>query len=115
MKIHSLSIAILVTGLLSPVAHTADYPGPLQVSFRTTDCNGATGLANVPVDRVGRIQPHDCPNGRKLKQLLTRGTGMSEAYLLAEEDAVKLEGQIQRIMDSRQKALEQSRPVIINR
>lgn len=113
MRTQSLFVFVLAAGLPLAAAHAADYPGPQQVTFRTMDCNGATGLGNVPVDRVSRIQPYDCPNGRKLKQLLTRGASMNEAYTLAEEDAAKLEGQIERVMESRRKALEQSKPVII--
>lgn len=85
----------------------------LKVTFRTTDCNGTTGLASVNVDHIARTQPYDCPNGRKLKQVLTRSPGLNEAYTMAEDEAPKLEAQIQRAMDARQKALENNKGIII--
>ena len=87
----------------------------LKVTFRTTDCSGATGLASVNVDHITRTQPYDCPNGRKLKQVLTRSPGVNEAYTIAEDEAPKLEAQIQRAMDARQKALENNKGIIIQR
>jgi len=41
--------------------------------------------------------------------------GANEVFTISEDEAVKVEAQIQRIMDARQKALEQTKPVIINR
>lgn len=87
----------------------------LKVTFRATDCSGATGLASVNVDHIARTQPYDCPNGRKLKQVLTRSPGLNEAYTIAEDEAPKLEAQIQRVMDARQKALETNKGIIIQR
>lgn len=87
----------------------------LKVTFRTTDCSGATGLASVNVDHIARTQPYDCPNGRKLKQVLTRSPGVNEAYTIAEDEAPRLQAQIQRAMDARQKALETNKGIIIQR
>jgi len=109
-------LAVILLALAQPVAFAADFPGVLKVTFRTSDCSGASGLASVNVDHISRIQPYDCPNGRKLKQVLTRTPGSAnEVFTVTAEEAVKLEAQIQRIMDARQKALEQTQPVIINR
>lgn len=92
----------------------AGIVGPIKVTFQTTDCNGATGMANVNADAVSRVQPYACPNGKALKQVLTRaGSGTGEAFLITAEESVKLQAQIQRVMDARQKALEQQRPIII--
>jgi len=110
-------LPLLLAALLLPsVAAAADFPGPLKVTFRTLDCTGATGLASVNVDHITRIQPYDCSNGRRLKQVLVRAaSGVNEAYTLGEDEAPKLEAQIERLMGSRQKALEQTRPVVIDR
>ena len=120
---HSGSAALSLTRSLSlaaalclTVAFAADFPGTLKVSFRTSDCDGASGLGSVNVDHITRVQPTGCANGRKLKQVLTRTpNGANEVFTITEDEAVKLEAQIQRIMDARQKALEQTKPVIINR
>jgi len=115
MRIRAISTAILL-GIALPVAFAADYPGALKVTFRTSDCAGATGLGSVDADHVTRIQSYDCPNGRKLKQVLTHTPGgTNEVFTVTDEEALKLEAQIQRVMDARQKALEQTKPVIINR
>lgn len=105
----------LLLSLLPLSASQAMGTEILKVSFRTTDCNGATGLASVNVDHIARTQPYDCPNGRKLKQVLTRSPGLNEAYTMAEDEAPKLEAQIQRAMDARQKALETNKGIIIQR
>jgi len=105
-----------LAALIVTTVAAADFPGPLKATFRTVDCSGATGMASVDVDHIHRIQPYDCPNGRKLKQVLVRRPGgTNEAYTISEEEAPRLEAQIERLMGSRQKALEQSRPVVIDR
>ena len=105
---------LLALALAAASANAADFPGILKVSFQTTDCSGATGLANVNVDHIGRIQPYDCPNGRKLQQVLTRSpTGIGEAFLISPEESARLQARIQQIMDARQKALEQQKPIVI--
>jgi hypothetical protein len=110
------AFAALLFALNLPVAFAADYPGTLKVTFRTSDCAGASGLGSVNVDHITRIQPSDCANGRKLKQVLTRTPdGVNEVFTISEDEALKLEAQIQRIMDARQKALEQTKPIVIQR
>jgi hypothetical protein len=115
MQTRVIRVAFLLAIAL-PVAFAADFPGALNVTFRTSDCAGATGLGSVNVDHITRIQPSDCPNGRKLKQVLTRTpSGTNEAFTITDDEALKLEAQIQRIMDARQKSLGQTKPIIINR
>jgi len=115
MQIRVISAAFLFTIAL-PVALAADFPGALKVTFRTSDCAGAAGLGSVNVDHITRIQPYDCPNGRKLKQVLTRTpNATNEVFTITDDEALKLEAQIQRIMNARQKSLEQTKPIIINR
>jgi hypothetical protein len=113
MLIHTVRTAFLLAIAL-PVAFAADFPGALKATFRTSDCAGATGLGSVNVDHITRIQPYDCPNGRKLKQVLTRTpAGTNEVFTITDDEALKLEAQIQRIMDARQKALQDSKQIII--
>lgn len=110
-------LRVLLCAILLPLAASAgDFPGPLKVTFRTTDCDGATGMGSVAADAVTRVQPHACPNGRALKQVLvkTAGNGL-EVYTVTEDEAVKLEAQIRQVMDARRKALEQTKPIQINR
>ncbi len=115
MQIRAVTTACLLAFAL-PAALAADFPGTLKVTFRTSDCAGATGLGCVNVDHITRIQPTDCPNGRKLKQVLTRTPGgTNEVFTITDDEALKLEAQMQRIMDARQKSLEQTKSIIINR
>ena len=113
--IHRLALAVLLS--LLPLAATlaAGSADTLKVTFRTTDCSGATGLVSVNVDHITRTQAYDCAGGRKLKQVLTHSPGVNEAYTIAEDEVPKLEAQIQRIMDARQKALENNKAIIIHR
>ena len=109
------AIATLLFVLSMPVVFATSYPGSLKVTFRTSDCAGASGLGSVNVDHITRIQPIDCAgSAKKLKQVLTRtADGRNEVFTITEDEAVKLEAQIQRIMDARQKALEQTKPIVI--
>lgn len=109
-----IALAVLLYAIGPSVAGASDFPGALKVSFQTRDCAGASGLGSVNVDHITRVQPIDCAGGRKLKQVLTRTPdGTNEVFTITEDEAVKLEAQIQRIMATRRKALEQTRPVII--
>ena len=110
---NKLTFAVLLCLLPLGVVDAGDFTDGLKVTFRTTDCSGATGLASVKVDYITRTQAYDCAGGRKLKQVLTRSPGVNEAYTIAEDEAPKLEAQIQRIMDARQKALENKRAIIL--
>ncbi|MBS1247181.1 MAG: hypothetical protein H6R47_1380 [Proteobacteria bacterium] len=107
MQIRNISAAFLLS-IAVPVVFAADFPGELKVTMRTSDCDGASGMGSVNVDHISRIQPYACPNGRKLKQVY-------EVFTVTEDEAVKVEAQIQHIMDVRQKALEQTRPIVIDR
>ena len=110
------AITALLFALGLPVVFAADYPGVLKVTFRTSDCAGASGLGSVNVDHITRIQPSDCAGGAKRKQVLTRTPdGANEVFTITEDEALKLEAQIQHMMDARRKALEQTKPVIIQR
>lgn len=113
------SLPVLLFTLLLPgivLAAGPGFPGPLKVTFRTTDCDGAIGMASVNADHVSRIQPYVCPNGFRLKQVLTRsGSGINEVYTITEDESVRLEAQIRQVMDTRRKALETTKPVIIER
>jgi hypothetical protein len=113
MQARTALIAFLFI-LALPVALAADFPGALKVTFRTSDCDGATGLGSVNVDHITRIQPYACPNGQKRKQVLTHTPGgTNEAFTISDDESLKLEAQIQHIMDARQKALQDGKQVII--
>ena len=115
MKNRTIMIALLFA-LTLPTVFADGYPGSLKVTFRTSDCAGASGLGSVNVDHITRIQPSDCANGAKRKQVLTRTPdGANEVFTITEDEALKLEAQIQRMMEARRKALEQTKPVIIQR
>lgn len=110
---HRFAFALWLSLLPITAAHAAGSLDVLKVTFRTTDCSGASGLASVNVDHIARTQAYDCPAGRKLKQVLTRSPGVNEAYTIAEDEVPKLEAQIQRIMEARQKALENKKAIIL--
>lgn len=106
----------LVLMLAAAPALAADPTRPLKLTFQTTDCAGATGMASVDVDRFDRMQPLACDSGRKLKQVLVKsGTGSYEVFTVAESEAGKIEAQIQQVMESRRKALEHGETIHINR
>lgn len=113
MPIRAILVACLF-GIALPTALAADFPGEIKVTFQTSDCAGSSGLGSVNVDHITRIQPYNCPDGRKLKQVLTRApSGTNEVFTITEAEALKVEAQIQRIMDARQKALQDGRQIII--
>lgn len=92
----------------------AGFPGPHKVTFRTTDCDGATGVAQVNADAISRVQPYTCSNGRLLKQVLTRGSGSAnEVFTVSSDEAPKIEADLLRVQRAREKALEQTKPIVI--
>jgi hypothetical protein len=97
-------------------AAAADFPGPLKVTFRTTDCDGATGMGSVDANWVARIQPYTCPGGRALKQLLVHtASGSYEVFTVTADEALNIEAQVQSVTEARKKALEQTKPIILDR
>ena len=114
MKQQFLVFALAVA--VASTAGAAGFPGTLNVTFRTMDCDGATGIANVNPDSITRVQPHTCSNGRQLKQVLTRATtGTAEVFTIAPDEAPKIEAELNRVRQAREKALEQSKPIVIER
>lgn len=111
----SLAIALVIA---SP-GLSADALKPYKVTFRTTDCAGDTGMANVDVDRIEKIRGVDCgpdKSGRQLKQVLVKPQGKAtgyEVFMVTTEDAGKIEKQIDDYMDARKKALESGKTLII--
>ena len=97
----------------------ADALKPYKVTFRTTDCAGDTGLASVAVDRIEKIRSVECgpdKNGRQLKQVLVRPLDKAsgyEVFMVTAEDAARIEKQINDYMDTRKKALEGGKTLII--
>ncbi len=113
MKLRRIVITLLIAASF-PAFAASTVGGPIKVTFQTTDCSGSTGMASVNADAVSRVQPYACPNGKALKQVLTHaGSGTGEAYLITTEESARLQAQIQRVMDARQKALEQQKPIVI--
>ncbi|MDH4133435.1 MAG: hypothetical protein OEV31_01470 [Gammaproteobacteria bacterium] len=107
-------LTLTLVAIVAGPAMAAGALGPIKVTFQTIDCSGAAGMASVNADAVSRVQPYTCPNGKALKQVLTAaGSGNGEVYLISAEESVKLQSQIQRVMDARQKALEQQKPIVI--
>ena len=109
----ALCLALIVIAI---PALAADPYRPMKVTFQTTDCAGATGMASVDVDLIDRLQPLTCDSGRKLKQVLVKSaSGSFEVYTVAEGEAGKIEAQIQQAMESRRKGLEHSDTLQIHR
>ncbi len=96
---------------------TASSLKPLTIGVRTTDCRGQNGYANIEIDRITRLQSYTCPeSSRALTQLLARpaeaGAGL-EAYMLTDEEAARVQGEIERLRALRQRALEQGKTIIL--
>jgi hypothetical protein len=117
MKLAPLTFAIVLL-IVGPAA-LAGTLEPFKVTFRTTDCNGETGMVSVDVDRIEKIRALDCGpgyHGKQLRQVLTRPVSGSTSYevsTVTPEDAEKIERQIQDYMQARKRAVEGSRPIII--
>jgi hypothetical protein len=108
-----LLLCLLLTAVPAPAA---DPSRPLKATFQTTDCAGTTGLGSVDIDRIDRLQPHTCDNGRALQQLLVRNAaGSFDVYTVTPQEAGKLEAQIQQAMEARRKALEKGTTIHIDR
>jgi hypothetical protein len=112
MQTSPLLLGLALSASLPVLA--AGFPGPQKITFRTTDCDGAAGVAQVNADHVSRVQPYTCSNGRQLKQVLTRGTGgVNEVFTVSADEAPKIEAELLRVQRAREKALEQTKPIVI--
>ncbi len=115
---------VMLIGLLVAVSAIANAGNvsTFVVTFQTTECNGDTGMGSANVDRIFRIQTLDCgavgARGGKLKQVLVRAgadtkTSAYEVFSVTDAEAKKIQGQIERYMDARQKAIESGKTVIL--
>lgn len=117
MKLPSLLCGILLA--FAAIAGHADSAfKPYKITLQTTDCNGQTGMASVNVDHVVKIQTISCtePPGRTLRQVLVRsGTDPAsyDAYTVTDEESSRIQRQIESYMRAREKALEESKSLII--
>lgn len=109
-------VAVVVSSLLS-VGVSAGELGSIHVTFKTLDCGGEHGSASVAADRIERIEPYTCPDApaRKLKRVLARTpAGSFDAYLVLAAEAEQIQHRIDRVMESRRRALESTPRVILD-
>ncbi len=113
-------VPVVVFSLLSAGASAGDL-GPIRVTFKTLDCAGEHGSASVAADRIERIEPYTCPDastdakGRKLKRVLARTpAGSFDAYLVHPAEADQIQHRVDRVMESRRRALESTPRVILD-
>lgn len=99
--------------LAGPAAIAAGF----SVTFRTTECNGDTGIGTARVERIYKIQSFDCDDGRKLKQVLVRNprTGSFDVFNVTADEAGRIQQGIDRYMGARERAIERGPAVIIER
>jgi len=104
-------------GWLCALAVPAVLAVGFSVTFKTTECNGDTGVGTAPVDRIYKIQSFDCDDGRKLKQVLVRNprTGSFDVFNVTAAEAGRIQQGIDRYMGAREKAIERGPAVIIER
>ena len=140
MKIYIVSCLVF---LLSPLwlCSTSPASDDYQITFQTNDCNGDTGLATVVVNSIYKIESITCDiphEQNKRKQILIKSkiatTGSSgqdpifavnrlqpvvvDSYnvmTVTEEEAVKIQQDIDRYMQARRKLLEKGSSVIIQK
>lgn len=109
-------VPVVVFSLLSASASAGDL-GSIRVTFKTLDCAGEHGSASVAADRIERIEPYTCPDApaRKLKRVLARTpAGSFDAYLVHAAEAEQIQHRVDRVMESRRRALESTPRVILD-
>ena len=81
-----------------------------QVSFETTDCDGARGFANVEIELIHRIDNLDCAAGQpagQLMQVLVRAPGTGyDSFTITAEEAERLRGEMKSYNEARKRSLE---------
>ncbi len=107
----------LVSGMLFVLCAVPAPAAGFTITFRTTECNGDTGVGTTPVDRIYKIQSFDCDDGRKLKQVLVRNPRARsyDVFNVTEAEAGRIQDDIDRYMGARRKAIERGPAVIIER
>lgn len=107
---------VLVFSLFSAGAFASDL-GSIHVTFKTLDCAGERGSASVAADRIERIEPYTCTDasGRKLKRVLARTpAGSFDVYLVHAAEAEQIRHRVDRISESKRRALESTPRVIVD-
>lgn len=107
-----LSIACLLLATVGiNYATAADY----LVTFKTTECNGDRGMASVQMETIWRMNSIECRSpenpDEKLMQLLVKSTsGLTtyDVYRITPAEATRIQQQIDRYMDAKTRALENS-------
>jgi len=79
---------LCITGTVGSAAHASSIDDYV-ISFETTDCDGRFGMGMIRITDIYRINPHRCPNGRQLAQLVTKGedsNGPAGMFLMSPEE-----------------------------
>lgn len=114
MIVHWVWVAVF--SLFSAGAFAGDL-GSIRVTFKTLDCAGESGSASALADRIERIEPYTCPDAsaRKLKRVLSRTpSGSFEVFLVHAAEAEQIQHSVDRVMESRRRALESTPRVILD-
>ena len=69
-----LLVGVLICCLpaLFLVPANAESIDDYMVSFETMDCDGQIGMGLIRITEIHRINPHKCPDGTAMAQLLTK-------------------------------------------
>ncbi len=116
-KIVAAVFFLALVALAVPVLAGSSY----MITFRTTDCNGDTGMATVEIDRIQSIETVTCdpPDEKQQRQqvLVHSRTipGSYDVFTVTRKEAARIQQQIQEYMDARRHLLEKGNAVIIHR
>ena len=104
-------VCLLIAAVYLNTATAADY----LVTFKTTECNGDRGMASVQMDTIWRMSSIECRSpenpDEKLMQLLVKSTsGLTtyDVFRITPSEADRIQKQIDRYMDAKTRALENS-------
>jgi len=140
MKICLVSCCVFLLCSLGP-CNSSQASDDYQITFQTNDCNGDTGLATVTVNSIYKIESIICDppyEQNKRKQILlkskiaTTGSGDRDAIFainrpqpvvvdsydvmtVTEEEAAKIQKDIDRYMQVRRKFLEKGSGIILQK
>lgn len=118
MKRFIIAMAITLT---VPVACFAGDISAYKITFKTLSCTGTKGMGSIDADNVVKIQSIQCDAGDPVKevyQLIVNaepGAGTQyRVFTVTEEEAAKIQRQVDEYQSAKSQSLKQSERIIIN-
>jgi len=98
-------------------AANADSIDEYMISFETTDCDGQIGMGLIRITEIYRINPHQCPGGEQVAQLLTKsesGQGPAGVFIISPAEVKVIREEVKVWQAAKRQQMLNTERIIIN-